>query len=91
MEQKLILFRGIRVTRDWPHQIRAAQRLPTCTLNGVEVARVRYGRERRPWIGVRGPCGDCAVIAGEYHVPGCDLEQCPSCAGQLLSCRCTRG
>lgn len=25
---------------------------------------------------------------GQFHVPGCDWEQCPKCYGQSISCGC---
>jgi len=33
-------------------------------------------------------CGDCDVIEGQVHEFGCDLESCPFCLGQLISCDC---
>lgn len=35
-----------------------------------------------------GRCGDCNAKYGEYHHAGCDIERCPVCGGQLISCGC---
>ena len=33
-------------------------------------------------------CGDCGCFEGELHAPCCDMERCPFCGGQLISCGC---
>ena len=33
-------------------------------------------------------CHDCLVAPGGFHHPGCDMEECPRCGGQLISCGC---
>lgn len=52
--------------------------------------RVPYGREGSDWGARRGnPCGDCGVPPFTFHHPGCDIERCPRCGGQLISCWCS--
>jgi len=33
-------------------------------------------------------CADCDVEVGEFHLPGCDIERCPCCEAQAISCGC---
>lgn len=35
-----------------------------------------------------GRCHDCNIADGGKHHPGCDMEVCPRCGGQLISCEC---
>lgn len=46
-----------------------------------------YGEEPG-WRNPRGRCGDCGVLPGQHHHLGCDVQQCPRCSWQLLSCGC---
>lgn len=69
-------------------EVAAAQKVRAYLMGEREFVRVRYGSEREDWGADRGPCGDCAVKKGQLHVMGCDIEQCPRCGGQVISCEC---
>ena len=33
-------------------------------------------------------CGDCGCGLGEQHYKSCDIERCPACGMQLITCDC---
>lgn len=59
---------------------------PSCAVAGVTIGRRVY--DRIPYGGGLDRCGDCGVTRHAVHHPGCDMERCPRCRGQLIMCPC---
>lgn len=83
---KFVTYRGVVMIEDWPEKIEAAQKQTHVRIGSVSHERLRYGFEDYP--SQRHVCGDCGVHKGEYHVQGCDVEQCPVCGEQAFDCDC---
>jgi hypothetical protein len=60
----------------------------TVELEDDGAIRTRFGDEADDWGADNGPCHDCAVTKGQNHHPGCDVERCPICDGQIITCGC---
>jgi hypothetical protein len=64
---------------------------PINTVDGL-LEPIKFGDEKDPWRKEYATkvlrCGDCATTPGNYHHAGCDIEECPRCGGQILSCDC---
>ncbi len=59
----------------------------TCSVERLMLIDGSY--ERRRFQSARLPsCGDCGTPNGGMHHPGCDMETCPRCGGQLIACGC---
>lgn len=88
-----VIYNGVEVNKTHPHEIVKAQNHIGYYLNDAEYYRIKYGDEKygdeiipSNWADI--PCHDCAVLKGQYHTDGCDVEQCPKCREQALGCGC---
>ena len=85
---KRVIYNGVEMPEGWPERIEEAQEMLDYSIGGTLYPRVRYGAEAEDWGADRVPCHDCSVIKGQLHVPSCDVERCPVCGGQVITCEC---
>ena len=61
-----------------------------CIKTRIRIGEVEY--DRIPYRNDQHPephfCHDCSSPVGGMHHLGCDMEQCPKCGRQLISCGC---
>ena len=61
-------------------------RIEGCSISHVKIGNEIY--ERNKMDPFEPQCHDCGAGSGNYHHPGCDVEDCPKCRGQMLWCNC---
>lgn len=73
----------------WQRKLAEAQRRTHYAIGPRRYPRIAYGDPREGGFyepKARPLCHDCLAAFGELHVPGCDVERCPACGGQMISC-----
>jgi hypothetical protein len=91
-KKNFVVYNGVEMHKDNPKYILDAQLQPHVWFGLKACSRFKYGDEPGclsvdPAFSEI-PCHDCGVIKGQYHVDGCDQEECPNCHRQLLGCDC---
>ena len=86
--KKTEIVNGQEVARGWGKALRTSQENPTYLIDGKPFNRIPYGEEIPGERPANPSCRDCAAAPGQFHVPGCCLERCPSCGGQAIGCGC---
>ena len=64
------------------------QTADSCTVVRFRMKGKIVTRSRSHFEEPSGRCGDCGIKHGGIHHSGCDVERCPICGHQLLSCDC---
>ena len=66
-----------------------------CAIGTVHIGGKKYPRIKAGDAGDFHPsmkegerCGDCGAQKGFFHHVGCDMERCPVCGMQMISCDC---
>ena len=71
-------------------EFKRSQAIKSFRIAGRDFPRVACGYERGDYDEAIGDdCSNCGVPTGFLHMLPCDLEQCPRCQAQALSCGCT--
>ena len=61
------------------------QTADSCTWPVVVIEGKEYQRNTE-YHDINDRCHDCGIVNGKIHHLGCDMERCPVCGGQLISC-----
>lgn len=74
-------------------EFKRSQGVKTLQIEGKQYDRIPCGFERGDFaeFAIDTDCSNCGVLTGFLHLLPCDLEQCPKCLQQALSCSCSYG
>ena len=80
------------MTKDDLHnpEFKRSQAIKNFRIAGRDYARIACGYEDGEFFSeaIDNECSNCGVPTGFLHLLPCDLEQCPCCHAQALSCKC---
>ena len=97
-KDRIVFYNEVLMPLYMKKEIENEQKIKYFIENGKKYERIPYGDEIKYYkyntddeyysTYSNIPCHDCFVVKGQYHLNGCDVEVCPKCNGQLLSCDC---
>ena len=94
-----VIFRGEEVPKEYIEEYRKEikkweNKSYFITSKGDHVTRIAFGDEKN-YLPIEFAsmydyeyCDECGTKKGKYHLPLCDMEICPVCKKQKLSCSC---
>jgi hypothetical protein len=89
--ENVVYYNNMFVSIELREEIISEQSKTILVIDGKEYERIRYGSSLEGLKEIDysiKPCHDCLVIEGQIHLLGCDMERCPKCGNQLISCGC---
>lgn len=89
--ENVVYYNNMFVRVELRNKILTEQSKTILVIEGKEYERVRYGSSLEGFDDIeyaKRPCHDCLVVEGQIHLLGCDMERCPKCGNQLISCNC---
>jgi hypothetical protein len=90
--EEVVFYNGVFMSVDLKKEIVEEQVKTKFLISGNVYQRIPYvlspnNPARSDYLEDR-KCHDCWVVPGQIHLLGCDMEVCPKCGTQLLSCGC---
>lgn len=93
-ERDIVYYNYQFLNLDIVEYIESFQKITKVLSNGKIYDRIRYGSplewDESDLSYAEYNCHDCGVIKGQFHTENCDMERCPICLGQYISCGCTK-